>query len=273
VHLLAGRGGANLAAASMQLPAGAAGADEWRAQRQADARLQGRGGGDSGGDGGSSGGGGHGYPLSTCRFAGMLTPGAPAVTMAPGASLAESVVLRGARTAAGAPARAPEAAAALDAALRAEPPRRCVVHRATAAAPLAVPLPFPGLFLPPVGPQGDVVATWSPTAGASSGGVAALAAGEGEAPPGAAPTAAASGRDGRHVASCPVLTRVSATSEFAPWLQARAAGLRHGVGGVAGRALAEGWGYGRGELAEVEERLAGMAASYAEAESDDGLDD
>jgi hypothetical protein len=281
VSLLTGRGGANLAAASLQLPAGAASTSGWHELQQADGRTQGGsresggnggggggggeasggGGGEGGGGGGGSGGAGsHGYPLSTLENVGVLTPGSPALAMDPAKSLAESIVLRGARAAGGGAAAPAAAAAALDAALRSEPPRRCVVHRAAAAAPLAVPLPFPGLFGPAVGRDGDVVAEWSPAASTSGAALGPAAGGR-------------AARGGRHVASCPALTRVTATSEFQPWLRARAEGLRRGAGSVAGRGLAEGWGYGRGELGEVQERLAALAGSYSEAASDDGLDD
>jgi hypothetical protein len=72
--------------------------------------------------------------------------------------------------------------------------------------------------------------------------------------------------------SCPVLTRVAATSEFAPWLEERARGLSRSSATAGGRALAEAWGYGSGDLEEVGERLRRLAGSYADG-SDDGLDD
>ena len=277
-----GGGGSNFAAMALQLPAGAADTDEWRRSRERDARQQqthgsGSGGGGGGGGSGATGTGGAAgpagaYGLSTVRGAAILVPGPAAPAMAPQASVAESIVLRGARTPAlggsggdgggsggsgSSDSRAcsvDEAAAALDGALLAEPRRRCIVHRCVSPAALAVPLPFPGLFGPGLDRSGGVVAGWSPERQRA----AALAAG--------------AGGDGRHVASCPVLARVAASRDFEPWLAARAAGLRRAASSGAGRALAEAWGYGAGDLAEAEERLRALAGAYSAADSDDGLD-
>ncbi|GBG00223.1 hypothetical protein Rsub_12708 [Raphidocelis subcapitata] len=257
VSLLSGRGGANLAAAALQLPVGAAEPEDWTAQRASDARAGEASPAEAGrGEAGPS------YRLSTLRNTVVLAPSPPALRLQPDSSLAESVVLRGARRASGLPATARDAAAALDAALRSEPPRRCVMHRCVSPAAVAVPLPFPGIFGPAVGPEGEVVARWSPAAAQ-----AALAAGAG---PG---SAAAGARDGRHVASCPVLTRVAATSEFGPWLEERARALLRASATAGGRALGEGWGYAGADLEEVGERLRRMAGSYADGSDDDGLDD
>lgn len=208
------------------------------------------------------------YRLSTLQHAAVLAPpaGSGLLRLRPETSLAESITLRGARLPQGGPCTAQAAAAALDVVLRSEPQRYCVVHRCTAAAPLHVPLPFPGVFGVEVGAEGDIVAGWTPERAADASAAASAAA--------AAQGGRSSGsRDGRHVSSCPVLTRVVATSEFEGWISERAAGMRRAEGSAMGRSMAEGWGYGRGELDEVGERLQKLAGSYAEAVSDDGLDD
>jgi hypothetical protein len=69
-----------------------------------------------------------------------------------------------------------------------------------------------------------------------------------------------------------VLTRVAASSDFEAWLQSRAHGLRRASRSASGRSVLDGWGYGAGEVEEVEERLRRLAGSYSEASSDDGLD-
>jgi hypothetical protein len=241
---------------------------DWAAQRGADARMQGGGaaeaaqrrpaGAGPGGGGVEEGGG---YALSTLQGAAVLADaGAPRLRLSPAASLAESIVLRGALLDGPGPGGAANgggggdegggeqgasvaaAAAALDEALRREPPRRCVVHRCVAAPPLAVPLPFPGVFGPAVGRRGGVVRGWSPAGAAGGGG----------------------GGGGHHVVSCPALTRVAATEEFAPWLRARAAGLAAAARSPAGRAAAGAWGLGGGELDEARERLEQLAGSYSE---------
>jgi type II secretory pathway pseudopilin PulG len=163
--------------------------------------------------------------------------------------LSESLVLRGARDArSGAAAPLASAAACLDAALLAERRRlfspsagsssgawlqqRCVV-----AAPLAVPLPFPGLFAGRVTRDGCV----SLAAGGGGGGGGGAVAGGGGA--------------GHHVATAPVLSRLAASAAFSGKLEAMAAALRPSSGvGV----LAAAWGYDKAELGEMSERLVRM---------------
>jgi hypothetical protein len=152
--------------------------------------------------------------------------------------LSESLVLRGARDArSGAAAPLERAAACLDAALLAERRRlspssgawlqqRCVV-----SAPLAVPLPFPGLFAGRVTRDGCV----SLAAGGGGGG---------------------GGGAGHHVASAPVLSRLAASAAFSGKLEAMAAALRPSGGGVG--TLAAAWGYDKAELGEMSERLTRM---------------
>jgi hypothetical protein len=293
--------GTNLVAAALQLPAGAADTDSWRRQQLADER--------SGAAAASatsqlrnlaldpsrqqavaaaSGQGATAYQLSTRRHMAVLTPGpSPLLKLDPTSSLAESIVLRGARRAGGGACPQQAAAAALDAALVSEPQRRCVVHRCVVGAPLSVPLPFPGLFSSWVGREGDVVASWSPGAAAagataaavsSSGDVqtaaTALAGGGGGGPATSTAAAAESGAspDGRHVVSCPVLTRVVATSEFKGWLQSQSTAFTRAACSAAGRATADCWGVGSGEVEEIGERLEQLAASYSDTESGDEFD-
>jgi len=216
----------------------------------------------------------------------VLTPSSQSAPLKldPTTSLAESLVLRGARATTGGPCLPAAAAAALDAVLRSEAQRRCVVHRCVVGAALPVPLPFPGLFSGEVGAGGDVVATWRPASeayntaagggwmGGVNGGSALPSSSLPSSSSSSSSAAAAAARDGRHVSSCPVLARVVATSEFEPWLVERARGLIRASGSAAGRALAEGWGYGRGEVEEVGERLRRLAGSYREGDSDSGLE-
>jgi hypothetical protein len=165
-----------------------------------------------------------------------------------GPLLSESVVLRGARDAStGKPAGLATASAALDEALLSERRRRqkaagggggsggggiWLQQRCVAAPPLAVPLPFPGLFSARVTRDG-CVSRGGPSGGGGGGG-------------------------GHHVAAAPALTRLAASPAFSGRLAAMARGLRASAPGGLGTVAAT-WGYDRAELAELSERLTRMA--------------
>jgi hypothetical protein len=170
-----------------------------------------------------------------------------------GRLLAESIVLRGARDAStGRAAALSSASAALDEALLAERQQQqqqqqrasgggggggsgiWLQQRCVAAPPLAVPLPFPGLFSARVTRDGCVS-----RASAVGAGGAPLRGG------------------GHHVAAAPAMTRLAASPAFAGRLSAMSRALRASAPGGLGTVAAS-WGYDRAELAELAERLARM---------------
>lgn len=228
VQLLTGRGGARCAAMGMQLPAGCLpsslhAAGERRDERMSHGMQNGSAGAASHGPGSSgssvaAASSSSGYDLSV-QGAAMLCPGLR--TAASDDCLAESITLRGARLR-GQLASSLAAATALDAVLLVEG-RRCVQHRCIAPMPLAVPLPFPHMFAPSVvSYQGEV---GSPV-GSSSGSGSSTAAG----------AAAASGGPGE-VATCPVLTRLLASSAFESLILRQEQQLARGAASVAGAQL------------------------------------
>ena len=74
------------------------------------------------------------------------------------------------------------------------------------------------------------------------------------------------------VATCPVLSRLSASKGFQEVLVSAAGQLRRVGGSMVGRVSLEGWGYGQGDVVDLEERLQQAAGRYSEEDSDD-LDD
>ena len=247
VQLLAGRGGANCAAAAMQLPAGSLPASMQALAISQDARLAG-GAGPSAGGGAreigpasarsstSAGGGGAGE-LSV-QHAALLSGGLQMAAVNAGC-LAESITLRGARRGGQAAATA-QAAAALDALLLGEQRPRSVQHRCIVPMPMCVPLPYPRIFKPGVSYHGDLAG-----AGASSAG-------------------AAPGRGGGEVGTCPVLTRLIASSAHEQLLARTAAQLKQAAASVAGASTMAGWGYSGADVDELQERLVMLASRYQE---------
>jgi len=197
-----------------------------------------------------------GWPLLTA-LDGMptLTPG---VEDDKGASLAEALVLRGGRTADGALATTSRAGAALDAVLLRER-RRCVQHACVVPMPMAVPLPFPRLF----------------AHGLSRNGVPPALATPAEAPAGAA-GASLSGPAPAHgvadVETAPLLVKLRSSRQFEGVVGRVLADVRRAHALPGGQATLDAWGYGGGggDLDEVCERLAEMAAAYNE--SDDAFE-
>ena len=250
-HLLTSQYHSPLAALSLALPCPGLPADAQRLAQQADARLQ-HGAGSGGGSaaalaasgaaaaqqGSSGGGGGSGSGPFTSRWLASLTPGIPAAgdTM----RFAEAVVLRGPRSTAAAPVQLDAAAAALDAAL-ADERLRCVRQRTLAAQPLAVPLPFPHMFVLGLSKEGDLL-------------------------PGAQLGASSSGGS-QDIASCATLTRLAATKAFAPAVTVAARQFRTVAGTAQGQATLEAWGLGREERAEAEEALERLAHAYDDEEA------
>jgi hypothetical protein len=145
---------------------------------------------------------------------------------------AECVVLRGGR-AGGQALPVPAAAAALDAALGLEG-LRCVTHRAVTASPLPVPLPFPDIFSKRLNVWGEAVHRPA-----------------GEDLPGP-----------HHVASCPLLVRMSGSTSFGPAAAALAKEWAAAAAMAPGRAALEGWGVEADQVQEVTERLRGLAHAY-----------
>ena len=170
---------------------------------------------------------------SVLQCTASLTPG---ITAGDPDKYAECVVLRGARSDARCALELPVAASALDAALAAER-QRCVRTRMLAAAPLHLPLPFPQLFQPCVSPDGDVLGP-----------------------------ADALREPAADVASCPLLTRLSGSTAFAPTIeharQAWSACARSAQGG----SILQGWGLDADEHNEVDERLEALASAYVDEE-------
>jgi hypothetical protein len=69
-----------------------------------------------------------------------------------------------------------------------------------------------------------------------------------------------------------MLSRLSASKGFQGVLRSAAGNLRRVGGSMVGRVSLEGWGYGQGDVADLEERLQETAGRYSEEDSDD-LDD
>lgn len=145
---------------------------------------------------------------------------------------AESVVLRGAR-AGGHALTVPDAAAALDAALGLEG-LRCVTHRAVTSSPLPVPLPYPDIFSKRLNAWGEAVERPA-----------------GEDLPGP-----------HHVASSPLLVRMSGSTSFGPVAGALAREWAATAGSAPGQAALEGWGVETDQAEEVTELLRGLAHAY-----------
>ncbi|GLC43413.1 hypothetical protein PLESTB_001554800 [Pleodorina starrii] len=258
-----GGGGRNLAALQMALPCPSLPADIQQLQQQLDERV--RPPPHASAAAAPAGGPSHGQALygSTAQLSlgdglANLTPGISGREGrvdggGRGASRAESYSLRGARTDAG-PATTAAALEALDLLLRRQPHRMCVRHRCTAPMPLAVPLPFPNIFRRGISRHGDV----PPPAG----GAAAAAP-----RPAAGPSAAADGgvrAPGEGLHSVPVLTRLQATREFEGWVRGVRGAWSRAAAGAGGRAVLEGWGFGRDDVAEVGAQLQELGASFAD---------
>ncbi|GIM06508.1 hypothetical protein Vretimale_10810 [Volvox reticuliferus] len=173
-----------------------------------------------------------------------------------GASRAESYCLRGCRTDTG-PVSTTSALEALDLLLLRQPHRMCVRHRCIAPMPLAVPLPFPQLFRGSVSQHGDLVA---PKPNSSSTAAGSTGMGGTSSPLGLAAARAA----GESVQSVPVLTRLQATREFEGWVRRVRELWAHAAGGAAGRAMLEGWGFGRDDAMEIGAQLEDICAAFAD---------
>lgn len=95
-------------------------------------------------------------------------------------------------------------------------------HRSIAPAPLFVPLPFPRLFGPVVGPHGDIRPKgWADLmqAQAMQGGAGAGGDGGALAAAAAAAGLAAGGKLQGEVLTCPVMTKLVATRGFQPCVE------------------------------------------------------
>ncbi len=156
------------------------------------------------------------------------------------------------------PASTSDAAAALDALLAAEG-RRCVQHRCIAPMPLPVPLPFPAIFKPSVSRNG---LPYYPNHQHPAAAAPAGAQGHG-----ASSSSRAAEQKGA-VATCPVLTQLSATSEYEARLEIAARELGSCVVSQAGQRLLQSWGYDGSEVQELQERLRGLARQYQEGDDD-----
>lgn len=184
--------------------------------------------------------------------------------------LAESVVLRGARTqppapsippspaaaAQSAPVGMPAAAAALDASLLSEGVR-CIRHRCVSRQPLPIPLPYPRIFSPLVSRHGDV---FIPP-------VHSLTLPNGSYPPWQnSPTTRPSENGHVHgnadVESVPVLTRLMSSQHNPELASQQLQQFRVAVRSAAGRQLWHSWDYDQQHAEDAETQLHMLASVY-----------
>lgn len=160
------------------------------------------------------------------------------------------------------------AAEALDAVLRSEPHRRCVMHRCITPMPLAMPLPFPGIFSPQVSPAGDIITTWAQQQQQQQ--QEGRVGGSGVNGHNAVSNLSGAGRHpGSHVSTSPVLARLVNSSEFDQVLVHASDALGRASGSASGRALLDAWGYSAADVDDLRERVQELASRYREGESDD----
>lgn len=262
VKLLRGRGGPNLAAASLYLPCpmipmippdGVASKDSSQPDAPAfsckliNASTQDK-------DGGTGG--------MASLTPGIFGPGtsqdeeAQALSSIRHRVMSESICLKGAMSdsSSDAPCHVLTAQRALDAALLSSrrgggAMTRTVQHRCVTPMPIPVPLPFPCRMLTDrgtIGPFGQTRAYRIPKVGGEK------------------------GREQEPVVSTlPAMTRLSSTMAFLPLLQQVVVDWKDAWRSPGGKALLDPWGYGtRGEADEVEERIRQMVGEYEEVDEE-----
>eukprot|EP00877_Chromochloris_zofingiensis_P001849 jgi/Chrzof1/11665/Cz06g04100.t1 len=206
----------------------------------------------------------HSWRLSTTN---VLPMGPTGIRLSLEHSVAESITLRGPRGLRG-PISTTAAAEALDAVLRSEPHRRCVMHRCITPMPLAMPLPFPGIFSPQVSPAGDIITTWAQQQQQQQ--QEGRVGGSGVNGHNAVSNLSGAGRHpGSHVSTSPVLARLVNSSEFDQVLVHASDALGRASGSASGRALLDAWGYSAADVDDLRERVQELASRYREGESDD----
>jgi Tubulin domain/Misato Segment II tubulin-like domain len=169
---------------------------------------------------------------------------------------AECLVLRGARTILSSKSESTtkfsanstsqmhvsDALRALDTSLLRENGVRCVQHRTVIAQPQPVPLPFPDIFSKDLDTFGDASMASQALINEKSDDKAR----------------------GHHVASCPVLTRISGTASFGPVVAELAGQWTSAAGAAQGRAILDSWGIDREQSEDVRERLLDLSRAYDE---------
>eukprot|EP00850_Spirogloea_muscicola_P005974 SM000028S10068 [mRNA] locus=s28:205324:208188:+ [translate_table: standard] len=160
----------------------------------------------------------------------------------PSSSLAQSLVVRGARLAgARRAALVPQAYGALQASLSGH----SVWHVTVSRQPLPIPLPFSSIFATTVSSHGDVVRQGGPTAGQAKGGLEVL--------------------------SLPALTCMSSGLEVMPIIKRRLEPLEKYVSSRAapGMSVVRTWGLEGSDVEEMRERLKSMLHAYHHDSSDE----
>eukprot|EP00850_Spirogloea_muscicola_P018999 SM000180S03524 [mRNA] locus=s180:94646:97522:- [translate_table: standard] len=189
-------------------------------------------------------------PVSTVAGSGRLTTNLDQLVplsdglcdWPPSSSLAQSLVVRGARLAGTRRAAlVPQAYGALQANLSGHSIRHVTVSRQ----PLPIPLPFPSIVAPTVSSRGDVVSQGGPIAGQAKGGLEVL--------------------------SLPALSCLSSGLEVMPIIKRRLESLEKYVSSRAGPGMSvvRDWGLEGSDIEEMRERLKSMLHSYHHDSSDE----
>eukprot|EP00249_Psilotum_nudum_P011144 c22988_g1_i2 orf=453-1829(+) len=122
-----------------------------------------------------------------------------------------------------------------------------ICHMAVSPCPLAIPLPFPPIFAPSVGSQGEILSD-SLILGNSMSGI--------------------------DVPSIPMAARMRVSEAVLPYLQSRLYSLKQLAlaRGSLGRQILEGWGFQKDEIQELFEYLSKVVGAYGGATKDDTSD-